>query len=148
MNGMPDTNPNSNGEVISSMDLFPTVSKLAGVPLPTDRVYDGKEATAILLKPGQSGKSLHQCLFFYGGAGSQRNGKYGPTAARCGKYKAHWATGPGLGGCDGCKKISYPDVPLLFDIEVDPSEASAITPQTPLLFNVDCGPHVLDRLTR
>jgi len=29
-------------EVISSLDLFPTVSKLAGVPLPTDRVYDGK----------------------------------------------------------------------------------------------------------
>ena len=50
--------------------------------------------------------------------------------------------------CDGCKKMSYPDVPLLFDIEVDPSEASAITQQTPLLFNVDCGAHVLDRLTR
>ena len=29
-------------EVVSSMDVFPTVSKLAGVPLPTDRVWVGQ----------------------------------------------------------------------------------------------------------
>ena len=38
--------------------------------------------------------------------------------------KAHWATGPGLGGCANCTKQTYPtDAPLLFDIEQDPSEA-------------------------
>jgi hypothetical protein len=73
------------------------------------------------------GASRHSCLFFYGGAASKRNGKPGPSAARCGKWKAHWATGPGLGGCEGCTKESYPEVPLLFDIEEDPSEAYPLT---------------------
>jgi arylsulfatase A len=36
-------------QVISSMDLLPTVSALAGVPLPTDRVYDGRDARDVIL---------------------------------------------------------------------------------------------------
>ena len=34
-------------EVTSSLDLFPTASALAGVPLPTDRVYDGKDMSDV-----------------------------------------------------------------------------------------------------
>ena len=49
-------------EVTSSLDLFPTASALAGVPLPTDRVYDGKDMTDVLLQ--DSGKSKHDVLFF------------------------------------------------------------------------------------
>jgi arylsulfatase A len=114
-------------EVFSSMDLFPTASALAGVPLPIDRVFDGRDGTDVLLGTN-GGKSKHECLFFYGGAA----GGAGPSAASCvvdGKrYKAHWATGPGLGGCTDCTKIKYPaDKPLLFDIEVDPSEAYPMT---------------------
>ena len=48
-----------------------------------------------------------------------------PSAARYGPFKAHWATGPGLSGCKpspsapiGCAKKRYPDVPLLFNVEV------------------------------
>ena len=37
-------------EVTSSLDLFPTASALAGVPLPTDRVYDGRDMSDVLLK--------------------------------------------------------------------------------------------------
>ena len=51
----------------SSLDLFPTASALAGVPLPPDRVYDGKDMSDILLNQ-QGGKSQHEVLFFYGGA--------------------------------------------------------------------------------
>mmetsp|Transcript_11035 Transcript_11035/g.22278 ORF Transcript_11035/g.22278 Transcript_11035/m.22278 type:complete len:163 (-) Transcript_11035:176-664(-) len=47
-----------------------------------------------------------------------------------GCWKAHWGTGPGLGGCkvgagDGrnCPSIRYPiDAPLLFNVCIDPSE--------------------------
>jgi hypothetical protein len=85
-------------------------------------VYDGRDARDVILGTN-SGLSKHVCLFFYGGAAGTKT----PSAASCvvagRRYKAHWATGPGLGGCINCSKILYPDVPLLFDIEVDPSEA-------------------------
>jgi hypothetical protein len=64
-------------------------------------------------------------------------GGSGPSAARMGRYKAHWITGPGLGGCNSlvplCSTTGKPacqfrcnlpaDAPLLFDIAADPSEA-------------------------
>lgn len=110
-------------EVVSSLDLFPTASALAGLPLPEGVVYDGKDMSDVLLDRN-GGQSKHEFLFFYGGAGNGRlGGEKGPTALRYGRYKAHWATGPGLGGCQNCSKKEYPDVPLLFDVWEDPSEA-------------------------
>ena len=41
-------------------------------------------------------------LFFYGGAA----GVTIPSAARLGPYKAHWATGPGLGGCASASELT------------------------------------------
>ena len=113
-------------EVVSSLDLFPTASSLAGMPLPTDRVYDGRDMSDVLLKPG--GKSKHDVLFFYGGAAGPVQG--GPSAARMGCWKAHWGTGPGMGGCTlgagqsgKCPSVKYPaDDPLLFNVCIDPSE--------------------------
>ena len=113
-------------EVVGSLDLFPTASALAGVPLPTDRVYDGKDMSDVLLK--DDGKSKHEVLFMYGGAGADNGG---PGAARMGPWKAYWATGPGLGGCDWptCKKMTYPDEsPLLFNVRIDPSEGIPMNP--------------------
>jgi arylsulfatase A-like enzyme len=123
-------------EVVSSLDLFPTVSALAGVPLPSDRVYDGRDMSDVLLKDG--GKSKHEVLFFYGGHVSSRPAKHevsagrkGPSAARMGCWKAHWGTGPGMGPCAigageqkaACPRVFYPaDAPLLFNVCIDPSE--------------------------
>eukprot|EP01052_Picozoa_sp_SAG31_P050440 SAG31_NODE_11508_length_1022_cov_1.815818_2_plen_151_part_00 len=114
-------------EIVSSLDVFPTFSALAGVPLPVGVVYDGRDMRDVLLKP--TGKSLHtEPLFLY--ATSSPN-LVGPAAARYGRWKAHWYTSPGLGGCaaklplcptsgqpmcalPGC---NYPlNNPLLFDI--------------------------------
>lgn len=113
-------------EVVGSLDLFPTASALAGIPLPTDRVYDGRDMSDVLLQ--DNGKSKHEVLFMYGGAAADNGG---PGAARMGPWKAYWATGPGLGGCDWptCKKISYPDEsPLLFNVRIDPSEGIPLNP--------------------
>lgn len=107
-------------EVVSSMDVFPTFSALAGMPLPAGHVYDGKDMTDVLLASG--GRSRHKFLFFYGGCAPALGG---PAAVRYGKWKAHWCTGPGLNGCDGCKVVRY-EVPLLFNVEKDPSEASPV----------------------
>jgi hypothetical protein len=116
-------------EVVSSMDVFPTVSHFAGVPLPTDRVYDGKDMSAVLLDTTGTVKSSHEFLFFYGGCSGAT-----PSAVRYGAYKAYWCTAPGLGGCKlpSCKKVSYPPpMPLLFNLWEDPSEAYPLTPAVP-----------------
>lgn len=104
---------------MSSLDVFPTLSKLAGAELPRDRVFDGRDASEVLLK--QHGTSKHEFLFFYGTC-QTRSSYYSVTAVRHGKYKAHWCTAPGLGQGDRNLTKSY-DPPLLFDIEKDPSEA-------------------------
>jgi len=106
-------------EVVSSLDLLPTVSSLAGLALPKDRVFDGRDMSKVLLEA--NGKSKHDFLFFYGGCGGHAK----PSSVRHGKWKAHWCTGPGLSGCAGCKTIQY-EVPLLFNVEKDPSEAEPV----------------------
>ncbi len=51
-------------ELITSMDLLPTFSKLAGVKVPTDRVIDGKNILSIL-KDEPGAKTPHQSFFYY-----------------------------------------------------------------------------------
>jgi arylsulfatase A len=112
-------------EVVSSMDVFPTFSALAGVPLPQGVVYDGKDMSDVLFKA--DGKSAHEFLFHYGACAKGN----APATCRHGKWKAHWCTGPGLGGCTNCKKIFYDDAaPLLFNAEVDPSESTPVDTKT------------------
>ena len=114
-------------EVVSSLDLFPTVSHLAGVPLPAGVVYDGRDATDVILG---NGKSKHEFLFLYGGYACDEQQ---PSAVRYGKFKAHFATGPGVGGCSvdpepTCKSVCHrkkgsTGTPLLFNVDEDPSES-------------------------
>jgi len=105
-------------EVVSSMDVFPTISALAGIKLPDGVVYDGRDMSDVLFEP--FGKSKHEFLFHYGGCAEGG----APATCRHGPWKAHWCTGPGLGGCTNCSKIHYPDAqPLLFNVEEDPSES-------------------------
>ncbi|OEU21348.1 alkaline phosphatase-like protein [Fragilariopsis cylindrus CCMP1102] len=109
-------------EIISSLDVFPTLSALAGLPLPQDRPFDGKDMSEILLN--EDGKSDHDFLFFYGTCSGEEY--YSISSVRHGKYKAHWCTAPGLGHFNESLTKRY-DPPLLFDIEKDPSEAEPIS---------------------
>jgi arylsulfatase A len=107
-------------EVVSSMDVFPTFSAIAGVALPPGVTYDGRDMSDVLFK---GGKSKHEFLFHYGGCS---NNTY-PATCRHGPWKAHWCTGPGLGGCPNCRTIRYAEEkPLLFNVEVDPSESTPV----------------------
>ena len=108
-------------EVVSSLDVFPTFSALARLPLPAGVVYDGRDMSDVLLTDG--GRSRHDVVFIYS---QDPPPDRGPAAARMGRWKAHWSTMPGLGGCSApaCTKVVYPvGAPLLFDVEADPSEA-------------------------
>ena len=96
---------------------------VAGIPLPTDRVFDGKDITAVL--EGTS-PSPHEFLFFY----RQFNVSVLPgvpavvlprpqvAAVKHGNWKAHFATasarGPDL-------RVVH-DPPLVFQVASDPAE--------------------------
>ena len=46
-----------------NIDLYPTILALAGVPLPEDRVIDGRDILGLLT--GRETRSPHEALFFY-----------------------------------------------------------------------------------
>ena len=109
-------------EVVSSLDVMPTLSSLAGVDLPPNRVIDGRDMSDVILR---NGKSKHEFLFIYGTC-HLGIGTYGVSAVRHGKYKAHFCTSPGGGGNQSLAK-KYTPYPLLFDVEKDPSESTPIS---------------------
>ncbi len=90
----------------STMDIFGTALALAGIPLPSDRVIDGRNLLPVLLG---TGACRRQALVYYRGTKLM--------AVRTGPWKAHFFTEPGYGGIR--KKH---DPPLLFHLEHDPSE--------------------------
>ena len=92
----------------TTMDLFPTFSALAGVPMPKDRIMDGFDLSATLLKGDPTPR---KGVFYYRGTQLY--------AARHGDYKAHYIT-EGSYGQFGEKEIHNP--PILFNLSVDPSE--------------------------
>ncbi len=50
-------------EIMTTIDVLPTIAKLAGQPVPSDRIIDGKDVSDILLgKP--DAKSPHETLYY------------------------------------------------------------------------------------
>lgn len=68
--------------------MFPTLSALAGIPLPDDRPFDGKDMSEILLNEG--GKSKHEFLFFYSTCSGEKY--WSISSVRHGKYKVRKRT--------------------------------------------------------
>ena len=94
-------------DIGSTLDLFPTFCSLAGVKLPDDRIYDGKDLTNSLLygKPSP----INELIYYRG----QKI-----YAARKGAYKAHFFTKPAYGD----EEEQFHEIPLLYNLETDPSE--------------------------
>jgi arylsulfatase len=83
-------------EMVSSMDLLPTIAHMIGVELPTDRPIDGRNIEPLLLGESDA-RSPHEAFFFYAGTELQ--------AVRADEYKLHYphqylttAAEPGRGG--------------------------------------------------
>ena len=93
-------------EIMTTTDLFPTIAKLAGLKVPSDRIIDGKNIGDILL--GKSGaKSPHQTLF------------YEKDGIRQGKWKlVHYRKRPDW-------------VTELYDLEADLGEKNDLAKQFP-----------------
>ena len=100
----------------NTMDVLPTFLSLAGAPLPTDRPLDGFDLTAVLKGEGRSPR---ETVFYYRGTDLY--------AVRKGPFKAHFTTrveyGPG-------EPVTH-DLPLLYNLEEDPSEQYDIAKRHP-----------------
>ena len=117
------------------LDVFTTTLAIAGVPLPTDRAIDGKDLRELLLNgDGDNGnvKAVspwhNEAFFYYHGTPSPSDpvNQPGLWSARLGDYKLHWVTIDA-----GAVLPDFHDPPLLFNLEVDPSEKYALDTALP-----------------
>ena len=114
-------------EMAWTMDLLPTIAKLAGTTAPTDRIIDGRDIWPLM--SGQPGaKTPHESFYYYW--------DHGLEAVRSGQWKLHLSheyvkpTPPGGGGQPG--KYSRPKIGVeLFDLMKDVRETNNLAAQFP-----------------
>lgn len=118
----------STNEFAATVDVLPTIAKLAGAKLPADRVIDGKDIWPLM--SGQPGaKSPHEAYYYYWGQELQ--------AVRSGRWKLHLpheyrspGEPRGAGGKPGPyvqKKIGL----ALYDLEADVGEKTDVAEKHP-----------------
>ena len=106
----------TNTALATTMDLFPTFLKLAGIGLPKDRVYDGTDMMPLLT--GQK-LEVRDIIYYY-----INDNLY---AVRKGSWKAHFTTHASY---SPEAPVIY-ETPLLYNIDVDPSEKYNLAKQYP-----------------
>ena len=108
-------------EVGSTLDFFPTCAKLAGAELPSDRPIDGID----LLPTLQGTASPTRTIYFY--RGEHLN------AVRHGKWKLHFRCYDHSGepGYQRSGNWITPEHPLLFNLDYDPSERFDVAADNP-----------------
>jgi arylsulfatase A-like enzyme len=118
--------PRVSNATISTLDFLPTFLALTGIPLPADRVFDGIDISAVLFQGSEQG---HTSLFHpNSGMEGAVMGKL--DGVRWKNWKAIYQTG-GAADCEGNKGIiARHDPPLLFDLDRDPAESTALDTST------------------
>ncbi|SFC51461.1 Arylsulfatase A [Parapedobacter composti] len=104
-------------ELGSTLDLFPTLSAIAGLDLPDDRVYDGYDLLGTLL---DGAKSPREEIFYY------RDEEV--YAIRQGPYKVHFITQEDASPYH--ERTVHAD-PLLYHVDHDPGERVDIADKHP-----------------
>lgn len=115
-------------ELVSTMDILPTLVKLSGAKLPVHRI-DGKDIWPLM--SAQAGaKSPHEAFFYYN--------HWDLEAVRSGKWKLHlphsYETLGGRRGGTGGKPVKYEQAKIdlaLFDLEKDIGEQRDVSTQHP-----------------
>ena len=105
----------------STMDLFTTFSAMADAPLPDDRIIDGANLTATLVR-GEESPRKH--ILYYRGTDLY--------AVRLGDFKAHFITEGAYGEFGNRKEHS---VPLVYNVAYDASEKFDIGETNPEIIN-------------
>jgi arylsulfatase A-like enzyme len=114
-------------QLAATIDLLPTLAKLAGATLPTDRIIDGKDIWPLMTaQPGAV--CPHDAYYIYWGRQLQ--------AIRMGKWKMHFdhdyihPDPPGADGKPG-KTVALHIGFELFDLEADESEKTDVAKDHP-----------------
>ncbi|MGK7394183.1 MAG: sulfatase family protein [Candidatus Cyclobacteriaceae bacterium M3_2C_046] len=103
----------------STLDLFPTIVSLAQAQLPNQSELDGVNLMPVLNQPEEQ---VREMMYYY--RGDQL------YALRKGPWKAHFISMENP--YDGAKRVvSEHETPLLFNVEVDPSEKYNLSDQHP-----------------
>ena len=130
--------PRIESEPAATYDIFPTALSLAGVPLPSDREFDGRSLLPILM--GTSKVSAHKCIFYWKGCTDTKRcgtpmespliNKVNPGlwAVRCGSYKTHFVATNVSCVVHYMPPGYYQDEPLVYRIDRDPSEKFPLDP--------------------
>ncbi|KAI4873484.1 hypothetical protein NFI96_032575, partial [Prochilodus magdalenae] len=109
--------------LLSGLDIFPTILSLTGVEPPSDRRYDGIDITDVLLHDSDTG---HESLMH---PNSGAAGQFGDLqTVRLGRHKAFYITGGAEACGGGSGKPELHDPPLIFDLDKDKAEGSALDP--------------------
>jgi len=114
-------------ELVSSMDIFPTIAHLTGAQLPADRIIDGKNIWPILADQ-KDAESPHKVLYAYHGKNLQ--------TIRKGSWKLHLPRSPeavpfyGQRGW-GRGTIDSLVTPMLFNLDQDLGEQVDVSDQYP-----------------
>ncbi|MFC2167798.1 sulfatase-like hydrolase/transferase [Acidobacteriota bacterium] len=104
-------------EIVTAMDLFPTIADISGASLPKDRPIDGQDILGLLQKP-ESTPSPHDSFHYYA-----RDGNI--EAVRSGKWKLHIAKTRGWDNNLG----KFPK--SLYNLEEDIGETKNLVDQHP-----------------
>ena len=118
-------------ELVTAMDLFPTIAGLTGAPIPTDRILDGKDIWP-LMSGAPGAVSPHEAFFYF-----VRNELH---AVRSGRWKLHVPHGYGtIEGADlrtPTFQGTYARAEIelsLFDLEADVGETANVAEGHPEL---------------
>lgn len=116
------------GELCGTIDVLPTLAKLAGGEAPHDRAIDGRDIWP-LLSGDKSAKSPHEAFYHYWDNGLE--------AIRSGQWKLHFpheyrslAGEPGKEGQPGPYKPVNTEL-ALFDLDTDVGETTNVAEQHP-----------------
>lgn len=101
----------------STLDFLPTISKLAGAPLPSDREYDGYDLSPVFNLQDKSPRN--QMIYYHDTR---------IFAARKGDFKLYYYRNNPLGYPEKLEKL---EPYQLFNLQQDPSERFNIAPQHP-----------------
>lgn len=106
-----------NQSIACTLDLFPTLVGLAGIEMPSDRIYDGQNISHVLL---ENEKGSRQTFFYYR--------KNMLMAVRQGSWKMHLMS---YDSFSSDSKLTTHDPPLLFNLDQDPGEKYNVANEHP-----------------